>query len=946
MKKINLGAFGDFPIIPFLFMLLISVFATATIANASTRIQGGDTEVAAAGDVDSSIDTRSAGDEGNVSFSIPTEVPCVMKANGDVISPSNWEIRNTCQRKIKLSGVSVSVLDKNTEYFDWKLYEGDDSSGRKILHFVNSSVIDYSSSFTVPAGKSVSCRWWCDAVDSYIRQNVPSKLHIASVSLSFKSNEPTAFAVYSDSDKSLKFYSRIDVPSVGDTFNGSKVTAVYTGLKDYTYADGEDHNGIPTTPWSDRRSEIKYVDIVDRIHPSGISFWFQRCGAITEFRNLGNIDVSGITTIDHTFYGCSSVESIDCSSWDVSDVTLFDQVFGTCAKLKKVDITGWNTSKAVSFLYMFYSDISLRGARGFPRLNLSNCHSFKNNFDGCRSITTIDFSRLNLPPDVDTIATIANCANLERITVDANFCWAYVQNETLSPTVSSPSSEYIEGADDYGYWYDSSDGNGYLPTNIPQHHAATYYAVKPCFAVYSADDGSLCFYKRFDKPQEGGAIDGKTVTRLYDWGIEYKDFESLKSDANESYPLLPWIDEISNIKSVKAVDSGIRPKALSNWCFGMSNATSIDLTLIDTSRCTDFRSLFIGCSSIETLDLSNMDMSKMSDSRNMYIGCSRLKKISVSDTFRYALTSDSGAYHYLPVPDSNVIDGADGKWYDEVTGEGYAPKDVPTGWKGTYFASKTLYLENKDFGKWTLNDLIAVSASISSGASASLLTKATTAMNYGVTWNMTLTNGNVATYRIIGINHDNLSDGTGKAGLTFEVNNEAFGHNVPYTETKDTNDGWEKSYVRKCLNGGTLYGLMPVGYQQVMKSCIKMSDNTANGESGAPTETQDKMFLLSESEIYGTDEDKNGPDNRIIDEGNQYEYYLNKRVGKRANRRYAGIDLPDFVSYIDYKGNKWYSNSRFIRSKNSMKSSWSAISSSGDTMTTNIACYTCPAFCL
>ena len=669
-------------------MLLLSVFATATIANASTRMQDGDTEITAAGDGDSSIDTRSAGDEGNISFSIPTEVPCVMKANGDVISPSNWEIGNTCKREIKLSGVSVSVLDRNTEYFDWKLYEGNDNSGRKILHFVNSSVIDYSDSFTVPAGKSVSCRWWCDAVDSYIRQNVPSKLHIASVSLSFKSNEPTEFAVYSDSDQSLKFYSRIDVPSVGDAFNGSKVTAVYTGLKDYTYAEGEDHNGIPTTPWADRRSEIKYVDIVDRIHPSGISFWFQRCEAITEFRNLGNIDVSGITTIDHTFYDCAGVESIDCSSWDVSNVTNFDQVFGTCTKLKKVDITGWDTSKAVSFVHMFYFDVSLRGVRGFPKLNLSNCRGFRHNFDQCRAITTIDFSRLNLPPDADTIGTIYGCTNLERITVDANFCWEYSNQNT--PTVSSPSSEYIEGVDDYGYWYDSSDGKGYLPTNIPQHHAATYYAVKPCFAVYSADDGSLCFYKRFDKPQEGGAIDGKTVTRLYDWGIEYKDFEVVKSHVNEYYPLLPWIDEISNVKSVKAVDSGIRPKALSNWCFGMSNAASIDLTLIDTSRCTDFRSLFNGCASIETLDLSNMDMSKMLDSRNMYVGCYRLKRISVSETFRYATADDAGTYPYLPVPDPNDIDGADGKWYDEATGNGYAPKDVPTGGKGTYFASNKM----------------------------------------------------------------------------------------------------------------------------------------------------------------------------------------------------------------------------------------------------------------
>lgn len=82
-------------------------------------------------------------------------------------------------------------------------------------------------------------------------------------------------------------------------------------------------------------------------------------------------------------------------------------------------------------------------------------------------------------------------------------------------------------------------------------------------------------------------------------------------------------------------------------------------------------------------------MSKMSNSMNMYLGCFRLKKISVSDTFRYAKIDDIN-YPYLPVPDPNVIDGADGNWYDEATGKGYAPKDVPTGGKGTYFASNKM----------------------------------------------------------------------------------------------------------------------------------------------------------------------------------------------------------------------------------------------------------------
>ena len=142
---------------------------------------------------------------------------------------------------------------------------------------------------------------------------------------------------------------------------------------------------------------------------------------------------------------------------------------------------------------------------------------------------------------------------------------------------------------------------------------------------------------------------------------------------------------------MKVVDSGIHPNAISNWCFGMSNATSIDLTKLDTSRCTDFRSLFNGCSSIRELDLSNMDMSNMQDGRSMYMGCSALYKVTIGDTFRYdTTTSDSDAYYYLPIPNPDIIDGADGKWYKEDDGVAYAPQDVPKGGKGTYYASNLM----------------------------------------------------------------------------------------------------------------------------------------------------------------------------------------------------------------------------------------------------------------
>ena len=497
-----------------LFQLLLLISAASTVAYAATdSFPTGNKTIIADIENDSNINAYSAVDDGNISFSMPTTVPCVMKADGTVISPSDWVIRNTCSKEIKLSGFDVTDLNHDLD-IDMKLYEGSDDSGKRIASFTSNG-FNYTNDVAIAENQSMSCRWWCDGISNYGRHNVWQKLHIATVSFTFKSNEPTQFAVYSDDDKSLKFYNRIDVPSVGDTFNGENVTAVYTGLGDYSYGTSEGHNGTPTTPWASYRKQIRYVDIVDRIKPSGISFWFQQCEAITDFRHLDNIDTSDLTRMDHVFFDCASLESIDCSSWNVSNVICFDQVFGTCHKLKTVNISGWDTSKAGTFYYMFYFDASLETVSGFDGLNLSSCHSFMHNFNNCRSIETMDFSRLHLPDGVVTDGTVYQCVNLRSIKVDSNFKWEYQgPNDENCPTISSPSSEYIKDADDYGHWYDSSNGKGYLPTALPQNHAATYYAVKPCFAVYSSSDESLSFYKRFDEPQEGGAIDGKTATKV------------------------------------------------------------------------------------------------------------------------------------------------------------------------------------------------------------------------------------------------------------------------------------------------------------------------------------------------------------------------------------------------------------------------------------------------
>ena len=183
---------------------------------------------------------------------------------------------------------------------------------------------------------------------------------------------------------------------------------------------------------------------------------------------------------------------------------------------------------------------------------------------------------------------------------------------------------------------------------------------------------------------------------------------------------------------------------------------------------------------------------------------------------------------------------------------------------------------SKEAKDWTLDEQKAAAADIAkNGTSSVVYAKAKAAMDTGTKWSVKLTNGETLEYRIIGINHDDLADGTGKAGLTFETANYAMGMNR-MNATHDNAGGWEKSELRDRLNSGDLWALLPAEIQSRAKVVTKMTDN--QGGSNAATATTDKVFLLSSTEVWGN----------LDGDGTQYEYYKSKGVTMSS---YSGASL-------------------------------------------------------
>ena len=160
----------------------------------------------------------------------------------------------------------------------------------------------------------------------------------------------------------------------------------------------------------------------------------------------------------------------------------------------------------------------------------------------------------------------------------------------------------------------------------------------------------------------------------------------------------------------------------------------------------------------------------------------------------------------------------------------------------------------KDAKDWTLDEQKAVAEDIAAKGEASpAYAKAKAAMDAGTTWSVKLTNGETMTYRIIGINHDDLADGSDKAGLTFLTTSTGIWSPMNVTDTNA--GGWEKSELRQKMNSGKIWNLMPPDFQTKVNPVRKLTNNVGGGsanKNATVTATSDRLFLLSYSEIVHT----------------------------------------------------------------------------------------------
>ena len=164
-------------------------------------------------------------------------------------------------------------------------------------------------------------------------------------------------------------------------------TTVLTAVFDASFRDF-----CPTTTaqWFYYLKSLKNIEGFEHLNTSQVTYMsnmFRDCSSLTTL-DLSSFGTSKVTYMSSMFCGCSSLTSLDLSSFDTSQVTNMREMFSDCSFLPALDLTSFDTSQVTDMHAMF------KNCKSLTTLDLSNFQTseMKNMgemFSGCSTLTTI-----------------------------------------------------------------------------------------------------------------------------------------------------------------------------------------------------------------------------------------------------------------------------------------------------------------------------------------------------------------------------------------------------------------------------------------------------------------------------------------------------------------------------------------------------------------------------
>ena len=346
--------------------------------------------------------------------------------------------------------------------------------------------------------------------------------------------------------------------------------------------------GVP--PWSAWAKSIRSVSFDGVISASNAREMFSWCSSLTSL-DLSSFDTSKVTDMSGMFSGCSSLTSLDLSSFNTSNVKGqpgydggMGHMFSGCSSLTSLDLSSFNTSNVTGMGGMFSGCSSLTSL-DLSSFNTSNVTGMGGMFSGCSSLTSLDLSSFNTSNVTSMGSMFSGCSKLTSL----NLSSFNTSNVTSMGSMFSGCSKLAE--------LDLSSFNTSKVKENSRSGGGMSSMFSGCSSLVSLDLSSF---------------DTSSVTGM---GDMFSGCSSLISLNLSSF-------DTSNVKGTGY------PSGMSGMFSGCSKLASLDLSSFDTSKVTDMDRMFDGCLRLKSLDLSSFDTKNVASMSRMFQNCQSLESIA------------------------------------------------------------------------------------------------------------------------------------------------------------------------------------------------------------------------------------------------------------------------------------------------------------------------------
>lgn len=145
---------------------------------------------------------------------------------------------------------------------------------------------------------------------------------------------------------------------------------------------------------------------------------FEHCSSLTSI-DLSTFNTTNVTNMKEMFKNCDGFTSLDLSNFNTANVTTMQGMFHSCTHLTDINLTNFNTTSVTDMSYMFFDCRSL-SSLGITMFNTASVTTMQSMFQRCQSLTTLNLESFNSHEGVN-ITNIFRESRLRNIRFNQSF---------------------------------------------------------------------------------------------------------------------------------------------------------------------------------------------------------------------------------------------------------------------------------------------------------------------------------------------------------------------------------------------------------------------------------------------------------------------------------------------------------------------------------------------